>query len=341
MRAKNMIKIEGYFEFAILLFLSLLFLFIIKSYITVLLFASVIVFLSYKPYLMLSKMTRNFSISAFLILLIIVVLLLYPTYWLTTSLLAESSLIIEGGKTLIETADFSECENKLCSFLEENLVFVNNLMDDFYVNLKDFFLGSLGKIFSSLSTFFVNLFVFLLAFFFLLRDGEKFIKYIKRIIPMKASYKEALFLRFRDVTIAVFFNTLFLAFIQGFLVGLGFWVIGFKSPIFWGIIASFGALLPIFGPSIVWLPGVIYLSLIGEFYFALGLLIYGLLLVSLIDNIIRPYFLTKSTQVHEFLILLSILGGIQVFGFFLGIFLGPIIISLLVSVINLYGLDFK
>ena len=164
-------------------------------------------------------------------------------------------------------------------------------------------------------------------------------RYIKRIIPMKTQYKTALFIRFEDVISAVFVNNILVAIMQGTLVGMGFWGFGIPSPIFWGAIAAFFALIPIIGPPIVWVPGVIYLFLMGNYYPALGLIIFGLI-IGISDNIVRPILLKKKIEVHPFLILLSILGGLEVFGF-LGIFMGPIIISLLVSVMHLYKLDFK
>jgi len=336
-------KIENYFEVFLIIFLFGLFLYMIKSYITALLFASVLVFLSYKPFKRLVTLSKSKSFSAFFILLLIMLILIFPVYWLISSLLSESSSIIEGGKTLLNAYEFTNCDfsDHICTFLNENIGSITNSVNSLSITLKNYFLNSMFEIFDSFTTFFVNLFVFLLAFFFLLRDGDRFINYAKKIVPMKMSYKNALFIKFKDVLVAVFFNTLFLAVLQGFLVGVGFWVIGIQSPAFWGIIASFCALLPIFGPAIVWLPVVIYLLLIGDFIMGIGLLIYGLILVSLIDNIVRPLFLTKKLEVHEFLVLLSVLGGIQVFGFFLGLFLGPMIISFLISILNLYRLNFK
>lgn len=338
-----MIKIENYFELILIVSLCGLFLYMIKSYITPILFASVLVFLSYKPFKRLRTLTKSESFSAFFILLLIILVLIYPTYWLVSSLLVESTSLIEGGRDLLLNLEFQHCDLSpgICAILNENLELVFNGVNSITTQLKTYFLSSLTSIFDSFATFFVNLFVFLLAFFFMLRDGEKFLIYIKKIIPMKNSYKSALFVKFKDVLVAVFFNTLFLAFLQGTLVGIGFWVVGITSPVFWGIIASFCALLPIFGPALVWLPAVVFLILSNQYAFGIGLLIYGLLLVSLIDNIVRPLFLTKKIQVHEFLVLLAVLGGIQVFGFFIGLFLGPVIISFLVSVLNLYRLDFK
>jgi predicted PurR-regulated permease PerM len=182
--------------------------------------------------------------------------------------------------------------------------------------------------------------MFVLGYFFFLRDGDELMRYIKRILPLQSSHKEALLLRFRDVTLAVFVDNLFVAFLQGSLVGLGFWIFGLQAPIFWGVIAMFFALIPFIGTSVVWLPAALYLALTGKWITAVLLTLYGMIVVGLSDNVTRPLLLKGKIQVHPFLILLSILGGIEVFGVFMGLFIGPMIVSFLISVIQLYQLDY-
>lgn len=334
--------IEKYFEVFLILSLVILFFYIISPFITPLLFAAILVFLIYKPYQKIIKLTNNKSLSALFMLFLIVVVLTYPIFWLTSSLISESSSLIDSGKTLLESAKFSDCGGSyICNLVSNNLEFIAVSVNSLSVKLNNYLLGSVEVIFTSFTGFLVGFVIFLVAIFFFLRDGEDFVKYMKKIIPMKNSYKNSLFLKFKDVLIAIFYNTLFLAILQGMLVGIAFWVLGIPSPVFWSIVASLCALLPLFGPAIVWMPATIYLFIVGDYSQAVGLFIYGLLLVGLIDNLIRPFMLNKKLEVHEFLVLLSVLGGINVFGFFLGLFLGPMIISFLIAVLHLYHLEFK
>jgi predicted PurR-regulated permease PerM len=342
MKQSEMKSIEDYFEVFLILSLTILFFYILKPFITPLLFAAILVFLLYKPYLKIVKLTDNKTLSALFILFMVVILFTYPIFLITSSLIGESSELINSGKNLLENAEFSNCDGfMVCEIISDNIEFIALSVNSLSVKLNSYFLGSIEVIFTSFTSFLIGFLIFLIGIFFFLRDGDKFIIYIKKIIPMKNSYKNSLFLKFKNVLIAIFYNTLFLAILQGILVGLAFWVIGIPSPVFWSIVASLCALLPLFGPAIVWLPAVIYLFIIGDYSYAVGLFLYGLLLIGLIDNMIRPFLLTKQLEVHEFLVLLSVLGGIQVFGFFLGLFLGPMIISFLVAVLHLYHLDFK
>ncbi len=337
---KNTVKIENYFEVFLITFLIGLFLFVIKDFILPMLLACSLVFLSYRPYNSLVVKTNNRTIPAVFILIMILMLVIFPMYWTFNALITETSTILTTSESLFENADFSSCTSSLCSQIQKNIVVLDISFDSIVNKISSYLYSSVNNIFGSVSDFFVSFFVFIFAFFFLLRDGEKFVIYVKRIIPMKNQYKNALFLRFRDVTRAVFLNTLLIALIQGSLVGFAFWILGFNSPVFWTIIASFAALLPLFGPSLVWIPAVIYLFVIGNYFGAGFLVLFGIFIIGTIDNILRPFLLNKKLEVHEFLILLSILGSMKVFGFLSGLFLGPIIVSLLISVLHLYNLDF-
>ena len=340
MNKTNWLKVENYFEAFLLIFLLGLFFYVIKGYLFPILLAAALVFLSYKFHAWLLIKLKNETFSALIVLFIVIVIILFPTYWVINSLLSDVGGLLVTGQNVFENLDYGDCSHILCGWASEHKDFLQFGFEKIVNKLEEFVYSSLSSIFTSVADFLLSLFVFVFAFFFLLKDGEKFARYVKRIIPMKAEYKNALFLRFRDVTRAVFVNTIFVAILQGTLTGLGLWFVGVPSPVFWGLVASFAALLPIFGPSLVWGPAVVYLLLTGHYFGGLFLLGYGVLFVGLIDNMIAPFLLNKKLEVHEFLILISILGGIEVFGFLLGIFLGPMIVAFLVSILHLYNLDF-
>lgn len=339
MKTKQILKIENYFEAFLVIGLIILFFWLIKSYLMAIFLASIFVFLTYNIQGFLSKKIHNKTISALFILFLVLTIILLPLYMVTITLINESSSLVYGGSELVKNIDFQNCNNNYCTTIKNNLQFIDIKLDKILTSVGGFIISSASAIFNSITSIFLNLFIFILAFFFMLRDGDSFLIHLKRLIPMKAEYKRALFIRFRDVSEAVFFDNIFVALIQGSLVALGFMFFGLSSPIFWGLIASFFALLPMIGTAIIWLPATIIV------FFSDGLLISGLfilyfsIIVGLSDNILRPLLLKKKLEVHPFLILLSVLGGIKIFGFF-GVFIGPVIISLLISVLHLYKLDF-
>ena len=335
-----MVKIEGYFEAFVIISLISLFLLMISEYLLAILFASSLVFLVYKPYKKLLSFTKSdFSAALFMTTLLVLVILI-PFYFVGVSVYTESFEIFRSSEQLINDFSLEDCNYAICSQIERNLVVVSSNIDSLTERFASYVSSSIGSFFSSLTSLIINIFIFVLSVFFFLKDGEKFMKYVKRIIPMKNSYKDALFLRFKQVSAAVFIDSIFVAFIQGILVGIALYFAGFNSPVFWSIIASFMALLPFIGAAFVWIPASVYLLLTSQFLPGILFFLYGFFVVSLSDNILRPMLMHHRVPVHSFLIFLSILGGIGFFGF-LGLFLGPIIVSLLVSVLQLYKLDFR
>ncbi len=338
MKVKNIIKVEAYFEAFLIIILISASLYLIQSFFLPIFLATIIVFFLYKPYKKLVSKTKSESISAIFILFLILTIILLPMFFLISNLITQTSSIVYSGIDLAKDINFDNCKYSFCNTLENNIKTFDISIDKTFTFLTNYISESASSIYDSLSTIFMNLFIFILSFFFLLRDGDKFIYYIKKIIPMKDEYKRALFLRFKDVSEAVFIDSILVAIIQGTLLGIIFTILGIKSALFWGVIASFFSLLPMIGAGFIWVPAVIYFFLISN-YFSGIIMFFSGIFISLIDNLIRPFLLKKKISIHPFIIMLSIFGGLEAFGFF-GIFLGPILISLLISVLQLYKLDF-
>ncbi len=335
-----MLKAENYFEVFIIIILLSLFLYLIQGFVLALFFAATLVFIFYKPYKLLATKTHSEIVSALFIMFITISLVILPIYLVSNSLIKQTQTLVRDGTDIYNNIDIENCNTNICQKIKNNLKFIDFKIENLILKAGQFLINSYSSIFSSITHFFINLFIFLLAYYYLLIDGEKFLQYVKKITPMKDEYKEKLFQRFKNVSLTVFIDSILVAIMQGVLVGIGFWLFGFKSAIFWGTIASFFALIPIIGPGIIWVPAVIYLFSTKNYIYAILFLTYGLIIISLSDNVIRAMLIRNKIKVHSFLILISILGGLQIFGF-LGIFLGPIIISLLISVFDLYKLDFK
>ncbi len=336
----NMYKIENYFEAFLIIFLIFIFIFMVKSFLISLLFASTLVFLTYKFYLQILSKVKNENLASTIVLIIVLLIIVLPLYITTIELIDQTTYLMNNQNTFLDKVNLDSCSLDVCTKLKENLDDIDLSSNAILLKIGNYFINSSSVFFGSVSKLVINLFIFVLAFFFLLKDGEKFMRYIKRIIPMKNEYKNALFIRFRDVSSAIFINIILIAFIQGALVGIGFWFFDLPSPLFWTVIASFFALIPILGAPVVWIPAAIYLFFVKGYLYGIALTLYGIIIIGLSDNLLRPILLKKKMEIHPFLIILSIMGGLEVFGFF-GIFLGPILISLLVSVIQLYNLDFK
>lgn len=187
---------------------------------------------------------------------------------------------------------------------------------------------SIGQ--STLS-FFVSLFAMLYLTFFLFRDGKTLIGYLKMASPYRPALQDALLARFTLVVRATVKGDILVAMLQGGLAGLGFWVLGIHATILWTVLMSFLALLPLFGAALIWMPFAIYFLANGAIWQGMGLLVYGVLVVGLVDNFVRPYLVGQATKMPEFVVLISTLGGVATFGL-QGFITGPVVAAMFIAV---------
>jgi len=167
--------------------------------------------------------------------------------------------------------------------------------------------------------------------FFLFRDGESLTKHFTTAIPMPPEVRADLLSTFTTVVRATVQGDIMVALLQGALGGFGFWVLGVHAVLLWTVLMSILALLPVFGAALVWAPVAVYFMATGHVVEGLGLLIYGTLVISLVDNLVRPYLVGKATRIPDFVVLLSTIGGIASFGV-QGFITGPVVAAMFIAV---------
>jgi predicted PurR-regulated permease PerM len=183
--------------------------------------------------------------------------------------------------------------------------------------------------------FFLDLVLVLFIAFFMFLQGDAFIDEIKKLSPLDASHNEEI-LRETEATIkATLWGTVIVAFVQGALGGVGFLIFGLPQPAFWGTVMIPASVIPMVGSAIIWLPAAIYLIFVGHLGHGVGLIIWGGVVVSVIDNLLKPVLMKGSRSTPSIFILFSILGGITYFGM-IGFILGPLILSFLLSLLRIY-----
>jgi predicted PurR-regulated permease PerM len=179
--------------------------------------------------------------------------------------------------------------------------------------------------------FIVSLFVMLYLLFFLLRDGDDLARRIRDAIPLHPEQKHDLINRFTTVIRATVKGNLVVAVVQGALGGLIFWLLGIHAPVLWGSLMALLSLLPAVGAALVWLPVAIYLLVTGATWQGIVLTVYGVLVIGLVDNLLRPILVGKDTRMPDYVVLISTLGGIAIFGFN-GFVIGPVIAAMFMTV---------
>ena len=182
----------------------------------------------------------------------------------------------------------------------------------------------------------LNFLLMLVALWFFFRDGEAMAQGIRDLIPMEPEHKDTVFARLYTTLTAVVQSMVVVAVTQGVLAGLGYWLIGgLDFVLFLGFVTGFASFVPLAGAAVVWIGAAVYLLFIGEVGRAIGLSVWGLLVVSSADNWIKPLFIGGRANLPTPLLLIALLGGLQVFGF-LGVFLGPVLLALLLTFVQIY-----
>jgi len=192
-----------------------------------------------------------------------------------------------------------------------------------------------GGIISNAVSLILNFFVMAMTLFYLLRDGEKFSKFLIDLSPLKTREELNLYKTFHDAGKAIFVGNFVAAMVQGLLGGIGFAIFGIPSPVLWGAVMGFLALIPFLGPYIIFLPAGVYLFATGSLTMGIIFLIYNIFIVSTIDNFIKPILIGDKISIHPLLVLLTILGGIEAFGL-MGIIYGPLIAAMFLAILKVY-----
>jgi predicted PurR-regulated permease PerM len=185
----------------------------------------------------------------------------------------------------------------------------------------------------------IQLTITFFGLYYLLLAPHSAWRQVRPFIPFSRRNTEILRDRFRDVTISTLIGTGLTASVQGLLVGLAFWATGISNAVFWGVVTVVLAILPVVGSGLVWGPGVVALGLDGSYGRAIGLALWGILVVGNVDNIIRPMVFRRWAQIHPFITIIGAFAGIQYFGL-LGLVIGPLAISYFFELIRMYRAEY-
>ncbi|MEK7523937.1 MAG: AI-2E family transporter [Patescibacteria group bacterium] len=184
----------------------------------------------------------------------------------------------------------------------------------------------------------LNFFLLVFAMYFFFKDGKFIVQSLEKIIPLPAPYGFQIFQKFRQVSLAMLYGIFFTAIAQGLLGGIGLAVAGIHNPIFWGTVMGFLGMLPIGGTGIIWLPAGLILIANDHYVSGIGLLLWGTLIVAFVDNLIKPFIISRQTKTYPLATFLVVIGGLMVFGL-KGAIIAPMVLAVLVSLIHIYQLE--
>ncbi len=328
--------------------ISLLFLMVVRRFLLAVLLAAVFAGLAYPLYRwMLRRARGRRALAAVATILVLLLGVALPLAGFLTIVASEAVQVSQGAGDW-----FQQQAGRLDDLrsLVERVPFAGRLLPESGDLAEQFrevagrtgtaLMGQVAAATRGTLSFFLQLFILLYAMFFFLLDGPDILRKILYYIPLDPAEEEALLERFVSVTRATLKGSLFIGAIQGGLAGLAFWVAGVPGPAFWGTVMVVLSVIPAIGAAFVWIPAVAYLFLVGKVAAGVGLLVWCTLVVSTVDNFLRPRLVGRDARMSDLLILLSTLGGIFVFGA-VGFIVGPIIAALFVSIWHIYGETFS
>ena len=206
--------------------------------------------------------------------------------------------------------------------------------------ISTFIFNQTATLLKGFSTFIVGFFFTLLSLYYFFKDGGRFFNGLKEIVPLPSKERDLLIQRFKDMIYATIYGGILIAIVQGILGGLAFWALGLPSPIMWGTAMALLSFIPIGGTALIWAPAGILLLIGGAVLKGLLLLGLGVFVISMVDNFLRPFFISARTHIHPLLLFFAVLGGIQTFGL-IGVVVGPLVATLFLTLLEIYIQGFR
>lgn len=335
----------------LIVMVSLAFAWILRSFYGAILWGVVIAILFAPLYRwLLRKIPQRPTLAALTMIVLVVMIVILPLTLIAASLTQQATVVF--GKVQSGELNFVKLFQQILDALPQ---WVTGVLDRFGVaslgGMQEKISAGLIKgsqqiaaqalnIGQSTLEFVVNVAIMLYLLFFLFRDGNALSRRIKDAIPLRAGLRDALLEKFTVVIRATVKGSLLVAMAQGALGGLIFWILGIHAALLWAVLMAFLSLLPAVGAGLVWMPVALYLLATGSFLYGVILIAYGFLVIGLVDNLLRPMLVGKDTKLPDYVVLISTLGGIEVFGLN-GFVIGPVIAAMFIAAWDIFSISRK
>lgn len=294
---------------------------------------------------LLARMPRRHNLAALATLSVCLLIVILPVALISASLVREATALV----ARLRSGDLN-FGNYLQQILSVMPPWIDELLERFGLGDVDAVQARLATAASQISQFVatqaiaigqntvhfvVSLGIMLYLLFFLLRDGQALSARIRNALPLDEVHKRDLLTKFTTVIRATVKGNVVVAITQGALGGLIFWILGIQGAVLWATLMAFLSLLPAVGASLIWGPVAIYFLATGAFTQGIVLVAYGIFVIGLVDNLLRPILVGKDTKLPDYVVLISTLGGMSVFGIN-GFVIGPLIAALFIAAWDLF-----
>ena len=317
----------------ILIILIILAFFLIKPILMAIIIGLILAFIFSPVYDWFYKYTKSRNFSALLICLILLLVIILPIWFLTPIVIDQSIKIYTSAQQIDFVTPLKNFFPDL--FVSEDFSSeVGSTIYGFVTKITSSLMTSFSKLILNFPIIFLQMLVVFFVLFFVLKDKEELVKYIQSLLPFSKETEKKLFKSSKDITVSVLYGQVVIGILQGIIVGIGFFIFKIPNALLLTLFAVLAGIFPIIGTAIVWIPVAIYFLIAGDSLPALGITVFGLM-SSLIENLVKPAFVSKRTNLNTSLILIGMIGGLLMFGI-MGIILGPLILAYLLIILELY-----
>ncbi|MBT4120427.1 MAG: AI-2E family transporter [Candidatus Magasanikbacteria bacterium] len=338
-------KMRSSFFFGLIIILTISILYIFKPFIYPIFWAAVIAMMFYPIFSWLNRYMKAPNLSAFIVLILVIVTIFLPLVLLSSLLVNESVDLYQS----VSKWDLSDQvqdvsiwveKTSFAPYIEKAQTEWANYAANTAKSVSVFLFNNIKSVTQNSLRFIFMMFIMLYTLFYFLKDGEKMLKRLMHLSPLGDKYEKMLYEKFRSASRATLKGTFIIGSIQGILGGILFWATGIEGAFIWGIIMVALSIIPAIGSVIIWFPAGIIMLIIGNIWQGVVILVIGTLVISMIDNLLRPPMVGKDIQMHPLLVLFSTLGGILIFGIS-GFIIGPILAALFVAIMTIYDHHYR
>lgn len=338
----NFSRFKNITFFTFLILTTVLFLYIIKPFFYPIFWAMIIAGIFYPVFKKIKSKVKYANLSSLITILIVLVIIIIPVALLSSLIVKESldlfTSLSNNQSPIVNTVKGVTGwvkNNPITHKLNINEQQVTAKFTDIAKTVTDIIFTAAKNLTQNSLTFLIMFIIMIYALFFFLKDGEKMLKKLAHISPLGDAHEIIMYKKFTSTVRAVLKGTLIVGAIQGFMGGILFYITGIEGALVLGIMMIMFSIIPALGSYIIWLPTGLTMLIMGNTWQGLLILIVGMLLISTIDNLLKPVLVGKDTQMHPLLILFSTLGGLLIFGIS-GFIIGPIVTALLLSLWEMY-----
>jgi predicted PurR-regulated permease PerM len=347
-------KLQGYRLFIILLICFLiLFMRLFWSYLSAIVLALLITSVFFPLYAWTKKKLNDRETVASLSMIVLILLvLIIPMGWFVGTLSNEAFDFYAHTRDTVSVQKIQEALagdsvwaqrlRKLGTMTGIDLTpdTVEKLANSVGKNVGLFLYKQLSSVASNLLSFLIHFFLMMLVIYYMFKDGGRLKEYLVELLPVPRAQLEKLAGKFQEMGKAVIIGNGLSGIVQGILGGFGFYLFGISSPFLWGTVIAFMAFLPIIGASIVFIPAAAILLIQGKIGLGIGFLAYNACYSSVIEYLIKPRLIGQGMHMNSLLVFIGIIGGLKLFGI-LGIVYGPLIITVFLTLAEIYRLEYK